>query len=101
MHTIDKKSEPNASRYFDDETWPVQLSIAALGAMLVGLCFTQRPVDGAEWQHTAWPWVNGIGIATIAAVIAVSFVDVRFIRRPLQLSLVLCVMVHALLIVQM
>jgi multidrug transporter EmrE-like cation transporter len=101
MAALESKREPRASRYFDDETWPVQLSVVALGGMLIGLCFAQRPADGPDWIDTAWPIVNGIGIATIVSAIAVSFIDSLLIRRPLQLSLVLCVIVHALLIVQM
>ncbi len=92
---------PPASRYFDDEVWPVQLSVAALGALLIGLCFVHRPTEGAAWLETAWPLVNTIGITTILAAIAVSFVDARWIRRPLQLALVLCVVLHAVLVAQM
>jgi hypothetical protein len=93
--------ESQASRYFDDEVWPVQLSVAALGALLIGLCFVHRPTEGAVWLETSWPLVNSIGIATILAAIAVSFVDARWIRRPLQLALALCVVLHAVLVAQM
>lgn len=101
MAATHNKHEPKPSRYFDDETWPVQLAVVALGGMFIGLCFVQRPADGPEWLKTAWPLVNGIAIGTIATAIAVSFVEARWIRRPLQLALVLCVIVHALMIVQM
>ncbi len=101
MAGIERTHDPQASRYFDDEVWPVQLSVAALGALLIGLCFLHRPTEGAVWLNTAWPLVNTIGIATILAAIAVSFVDARWVRRPLQLALVLCVVLHAVLVAQM
>ena len=101
MRARESQHEVKASRYFDDEAWPVQLAVVALGAMLISSCFAQRPTDGPDWLATAWPRVNGVAIGTIAAAIAVSFVDARFIRRPLQLSLMLCVIVHAILFLQM
>jgi hypothetical protein len=88
-------------QYFDDEAWPVQIAIAALGALLITLLARQQPADLGQWQLNAWLSVGGIGFATLAAMVGAAFVHPRIVRRPLQLALVLCLIVHAVLVVQM
>ncbi|HEY2411725.1 MAG TPA: prenyltransferase/squalene oxidase repeat-containing protein [Pirellulaceae bacterium] len=90
-----------ASHYFDDEAWPVQAAVAALGALLIGLVAQQQTSELAQWPLHVWIVVGSIGLATIGAMAGVAFVDPRLVRRPLQLALVLCLIVHAVLVVQM
>src|SRR4051794_14256045 len=91
----------NSSRYFDDAAWPVQVAAGALGALLIGLVAQQQAGEVAQWAVRTWIVVGTIGLATIAAMVGVAFVDPRVVRRPLQLALVLCLIVHAVLVVQM
>jgi hypothetical protein len=88
-------------RYFDDEAWPVQLAIAGLGTLLIALLARQQPGELSQWPTNAWITIGSFGLATIAAMAGATFIDPRIVRRPLQLALVLCLIVHALMVVQM
>src|SRR4051812_15451152 len=89
------------NRYLDDEAWPVQASVAVLGALLIGLIAQHQPSDLSQWPVIAWVTVGLGALITIGVMIGAAFIDPRIVRRPLQLALVLCLIVHAILVVQM
>src|SRR5262245_45612443 len=67
----------------------------------MGVSAAYLPPSGAEWHRTAWPSLIGIPRFVAAAMVAFRLIDNRFVRRSLQLSIVLCAILHVALVVQM
>src|SRR5215211_4892789 len=89
-----RKIEPTAAHYLEEQLWPVLIGLVVLGGFLMGVCLAYLPLSGVPWFQTAWPSVVAIPLIIAAAIAAMVYVDNRVFRRSLQLSLVLCAIVH-------
>jgi hypothetical protein len=101
IRRVVRKVEPSAAHYFDEQLWPVQIGIVVLGGFLMGVSLAYQPLSGVVWYRTAWPSLIGIPLIIGAAMAALFYVDNRLFRRSLQLSLVLCAIVHVAMVAQM
>jgi hypothetical protein len=98
---IIRKVDPGGGRYFDEQQWPVTIALVILGAFLVGVTLAYRPLIGSPWYLTAWPSLFAIPLVVAGFVIAFQYVDNRLLRRSMQLSIVLCAILHVAIVVQM
>src|SRR5262245_3676148 len=96
-----RKVETAGVRYFDEQIWPIQIGLIVLGGFLMGVSMAYQPLSGVAWYRTAWPGLIGVPLVIAAAMVAMVYVDNRLFRRSLQLSLVLCAILHIALVVQM
>src|SRR5262245_63632248 len=96
-----RKVEPTAAYYLEEQLWPVVIGLVVLGGFLMGVSLAYLPLSGVPWYRTAWSSVVGIPLVIAAATAALVCVDNRLFRRSLQLSLVLCAILHVGLVLQM
>jgi hypothetical protein len=96
-----RKVEPSGPRYFDEQVWPIQIALVVLSGFLMGVSLAFQPLGGVPWHRSAWPSLIGIPLVAAAAMVALARIDNRLFRRSLQLSLVMCAIVHVAMVVQM
>src|SRR3954447_2821751 len=101
IRRVVRKAPPSGGPYFDEQLWPIDIALVVLGSFLVGLAVAYLPLAGAPWYATAWPSLIGIPIFVACSMAAFRLIDNRVFRRSLQLSVVLCAILHLALVVQM
>src|SRR4051794_24865572 len=101
IRRVVRKVPPSEAHYFDEQLWPVFIALVVLGAFLMGVSLAYLPLTGAAWYRTAWPSLIGIPVVVAVAMVLLSRIDNRLLRCSVQLSLVLCAILHIAMIVQM
>src|SRR5436305_9688365 len=101
IRRVVRKVPPSEAHYFDEQLWPVFIALVVLGSFLMGVSLAYLPLSGAIWYRTAWPSLIAIPLIVAAAMVLLSRIDNRLVRRSVQLSLVLCAILHVAMIVQM
>src|SRR5262249_42600920 len=101
IRRIVRKVPPSEAHYFDEQLWPVFVALVVLGAFLMGVALAYLPLAGAAWYRTVWPSLVGIPLIVAAAMYSLARIENRVFRRSVQLSLVICAILHVALIVQM
>src|SRR5689334_20868879 len=96
-----RKLQREAPHYFDEQLWPVEIALVVLGSFLMGVSLAYQPLSGVVWYRTAWPSLIGIPLVVLGSMVAMAWIDNRLFRRSLQLSLVLCAIIHVGMVVQM
>src|SRR5947208_3728330 len=94
IRRVVRKVSPSGGQYFDEQLWPIDIALVVLGSFLIGLALAYLPLIGAPWYATAWPSLIGIPILVAGSMAAFRWIDNRLFRRSLQLSIVLCAIVH-------
>src|SRR5438067_259344 len=101
IRRVVRKVPPSAAHYFDEQLWPIYIALVVLGGFLMGVTLAYQPLAGTVWYRTAWPSLIGIPLVMTAAMVLLARIDNRLFRRSIQLSLVLCAILHVGLVVQM
>ena len=96
-----RRVEPRGARFFDEQLWPVQIALVVLGGFLMGVAAAYGRFSGVPWYATAWMALITIPLLIGGAMVAFHYIDNRTIRRSLQLSIVLCAILHVAMIVQL
>ncbi|MBP89168.1 MAG: hypothetical protein CMJ64_21030 [Planctomycetaceae bacterium] len=91
------KSPTEAS--FDEQFWPVMIALFVLGGLLVGTVLAYMRFDDSRWYANAWLWIFKIPILVCCAIWVLRYVESRTLRRGIQLSVVLCIIVHWLILI--
>src|SRR5262245_51206177 len=94
IRRIVRKVPPPGGRYFDEQLWPIYIALVVLGGFLMGVSAAYLPLAGVAWYRTAWPSLVGVPLVVAAAMFAFRLIDNRLVRRSLQLSIVLCAILH-------
>jgi len=94
---IRKVKQPQPA--FDEQFWPVMLALFVLGGFMLGTVLTYLRFDDSRWYANAWVWIFVIPVLVGQAMWALRHVQSRAIRRGVQLSAVICVIVHLLLLI--
>src|SRR5262245_13770919 len=96
-----RKVERPPRAYFEEQLWPINISLGVLGCFLVGVSLAYQPLWAEPWYVTAWPSLIGVPLFVAASMVLLARIDNRVFRRSLQLSIVLCAIAHIALVVQL
>jgi hypothetical protein len=96
--TIRKTKQPGEAA-FDEQFWPVMLALFVLAGFLVGTVLAYLHFDTRPWYSNAWTWLFVIPIVVCALIWLLRKVESRAVRRGVQFSAVLCVIVHLILFI--
>lgn len=96
--TIRKTKQPTETT-FDEQFWPVMLALFVLGGFLVGTALAYLRFDDRIWYANAWTWVFIIPVTVCATIWVLRKVESRALRRGVQFSGVLCVIVHLIMFI--
>src|SRR4029450_3274749 len=101
IRRVIRKVQEGRGEYLDEHLWPVNIALVVLGGFLMGVSAAYPPFAGVPWHQTAWTSLVGIPLAVAAFMVAFRYIDNRLVRRSLQLSVVLCAILHVALVVQL
>src|SRR5438445_6449183 len=97
IRRVVRQTAPSGGPYFDEQLWPIDIALVVLGSFLIGLAIAYLPLSDAPWFATAWPSIIGIPMFVAGSMAAFRLIDNRLFRRSLQLSVVLCAILHVAL----
>lgn len=92
-HVI-RKTQPVPYRRIDDQLWPLAVAMVVLGGFLVGSVLAFLRLDDARWYANAWTWLIAIPLLIAASLAVLAWTGNRMLRRTMQLSIVLGVIIH-------
>ena len=101
IRRVIRKVQEGRGEYFDEHLWPVYIALVVLGGFLMGVSAAYLPLAGAPWYATAWTSLLAIPLVVAAFMVAFRYIDNRLVRRSLQLSVVICAILHVALVVQL
>ncbi|MDX1944557.1 MAG: hypothetical protein SFU86_04050 [Pirellulaceae bacterium] len=101
IRRVIRKVHKTGGEYFDEQLWPIYIALVVLGAFLMGLSAAYLPFSGVPWYASAWTSLVSIPLVVGGFMLAFRLVDNRLVRRSMQLSVVVCSILHILLVVQM
>ena len=96
-----RKVAAKSGDYFDEHLWPVYVALVVLGGFLMGISAAYLKFSGVPWYANAWTSLILIPVIVAAFMAAFRLIDNRLVRRSMQLSIVLCSILHIALVVQM
>ncbi|MCA9189714.1 MAG: hypothetical protein KDA99_29020, partial [Planctomycetales bacterium] len=99
QHTIRRVEIDRAERLFDEQLWPIHLSLAALGSFLFGIVVTVLRFDDPSWYGNAALWAVLVPMLTSLAMWLVARVENRLVRRTVLLSTILSLIINLAFIV--
>lgn len=85
-------------RLVDEQFWPVTLSVSALSAVVMGTFTAYLTTDAELWYANSWSWCF-ITLGLTAVVIVALRLQSRSVRPGVQVSVILCLLLHAVLLV--
>lgn len=99
LRRVIRKTKRPTEAAFDDQFWPVMLALFVLGGFLVGTVLAYLRFDEGRWYANAWTWLFVIPIVLCAMIWWLRKVESRAVRRGVQFSAVLCIIVHLVLFI--
>ncbi|HUG70567.1 MAG TPA: prenyltransferase/squalene oxidase repeat-containing protein [Pirellulaceae bacterium] len=99
LRRVIRKTKQPTEAAFDDQFWPVMLALFVLGGFLVGTVLAYLRFDEGRWYANAWTWLFVIPIFLCSMIWLLRKVESRAVRRGVQFSAVLCIIVHLVLFI--
>jgi len=99
IRRVIRKTRPTGQSVFDEQFWPVILAMFVLGGFLLGIVSAYLESNDARFYANAWTWTIAIPIIICLALWGLRYVDSHSLRRGVQFSAVLCVILHLFLFV--
>ncbi|MBC8353351.1 MAG: hypothetical protein H8E66_15235 [Planctomycetes bacterium] len=96
--TIRKTQQP-ADTAFDEQFWPVMLALFILGGFLVGTVLAYLRFNERVWYANAWTWLFVIPVVVCGLIWVLRKIESRALRRGVQFSAVLCIIVHLIMFI--
>jgi len=96
---IIRKTQPVRYRRIDDQLWPLIVAMVVLGGFLAGSVLAYLRLDDPRWFANAWTWMLVIPLVIAASLVALAWTGNRLLRRTMQLSIILGVIFHVVLII--
>lgn len=96
--TIRKTKQPTEAA-FDEQFWPVMLALFILGGFLVGTVLAYLRFNERLWYANAWTWLFAIPVVICTLIWVLRKVESRALRRGVQFSAVLCIIIHLVLFI--
>ena len=91
--------KPKSDQSFDEQFWPVCVALTLLCGFLMGLYVAYLNFDDPRWYANALTWLMLTPLAVSGAMYGLSRLENLKLRRRLELSLVLAVFLHLVLLV--
>ncbi len=101
IRRVIRKVAANSGDYFDEHLWPVYIALVVLGGFLMGISAAYLKFSEVPWYANAWTSLIMIPVIVVAFMAAFRLIDNRLLRRSMQLSVVVCAILHIALVVQM
>lgn len=79
---------------FDEQQWPVNVALIVTGGFLTGVAMSACRFDDPRLLYNAWTWLLGVPTSILAFMIALRFIGSRYMRRAVQLAMVISVLAH-------
>ena len=99
IRRVIRKTKPPTEAGFDEQFWPVMLALFVLAGFLAGTVLAYLPFEEVPWYANAWTWLFVIPVTVCALIWVLRKVEHRAVRRGVQFSAVLCIIVHLVLLV--
>ena len=84
--------------FFDEHQWPVNVALLVLASFLVGSAIAYQRFDDPRWAYNAWTTVLGAPLLVVGVLAALHYVGHRWMRRTMQLGLVVSLLLHLLFV---
>lgn len=97
VRRVIRKQKLTRTEPFEEQLWPIQLALVLLGGFLIGLILAYLRFNDLRWWANAITWLILTPIVIGAMMILARFVDRRFMRRAVQFSLAVCLLLHLVL----
>lgn len=81
-----------------DRMWPLDLSIAALGGLLLYVTVTQLRFDDPRWLFNAWTYCIAVPVVALTLAVFSHGIVSRYVQKSIQLGFLFSVFVHLLLL---
>ena len=94
-----RRLKPNSVQPFDEQFWPVCVALTLLCGFLMGLYVAYLGFDDPRWYANAITWLMLTPLAISGTLVGLSRLKNLQLRRRLELSLVLAVSLHLVLLV--
>lgn len=101
LRRIIRKVPTKGGDYFDEKIWPVQITLVVFGAFSMGVSAAYMPFFGVPWYRSALTFVILIPLLVAGFMVAFHFVQQQWLRRSMQLSIVLAAIIHVAIVVQL
>ena len=99
IRRIIRKTKSPAESPFDEQMWPLILALFVLGGFMAGTVLAYLSFEDKRWYANAATWLFAIPIMACLAIWLLRRLSTRSFRRSLQLSAVLCLIIHVILFV--
>jgi hypothetical protein len=101
IRRIIRKVHEGRGDYFDEHQWPIHVALVVLGAFLMGVSAAYLRFSGVPWYANAVTSLLAIPLVVAAFMLAFRYIENHLVRRSLQLSVVLCAILHVALVVHL
>src|SRR6266850_5488866 len=101
LRRIIRKVPVRTGDYFDEKVWPVQIALVVLGGFSMGATAAYMPLAGVPWYENGITYLVLIPLLVAGFMVAFQFVQQQWLRRSMQLSIVLATIIHVLIVVQL
>lgn len=101
IRRVVRKVQTSGGDYFDEHLWPVFIALVVLGGFLMGISAAYLKFTDTPWYANAVTSLILIPLVIALFMFGFCYIDNRLVRRSMQLSVVLCAILHVALIVQM
>ncbi|MCE9528925.1 MAG: hypothetical protein K8R36_23005 [Planctomycetales bacterium] len=101
LRRVIRKVPARRGDYFDEKIWPVQIALIVLGAFSMGVSAAYLKFSESPWYENALTYLVLIPLIVAVCMVAFHFIQQQWLRRSMQLSIVLAAIIHVALVVQL
>lgn len=80
-----------------ERMWPLDLSLAVLGGLVIYTIATRLPVGDERWYYNPWLYAAIVPLGVVGSSLVLRNIASKFFRKSLQFGFLLSVMVHLVL----
>ncbi len=91
--------QPRQRQVFDDHQWPIDMALVVFGGFMVGSILVYQRFDDPRWYASPWLSMIGVVLLIAATIWTLRSVGNRFVRRTMQLSVVVCAIFHLMMLI--
>ena len=99
IRRVIRKLKPTHDQAFDDQLWPVNLACFVLAGFLAGIILVKTPGHAGPLMWFRWLLLTSLLVLTALLLQLLRRMDGRIVRRRMQLSLVLSLLAHVVLLI--
>src|SRR5436190_21037320 len=99
LRRVIRKVPTKRGDFFDEQMWPVQIGLVVLGAFSMGVSAAYLQFSGVPWYLNALTYLVLIPLLVGGFMLAFHFIQEQWLRRSMQLSIVLAAIIHVAMVV--